>query len=265
MMERRPALQDRCASPGDYTFARAMAESLKKLAPDPGSIVRWRCDLPGGPQYSIRQRTVEDILLDHQDADIAARLARQAHQRNDPYSALITGHAIVVNSLSENIGGFKERIKPGALHRTLEERIDVRALLDHDPARRMGRVTAGTLRLAIDARGLRFTIDPPPTSYARDAIASIRRGDLTGASFGFTTISDDWFMGTDGVPIRHVLDLRCHETSLVTFPAYLATTVTLGERALPSGRPRRQWSGTADPRVSAQQNRLRQRLQEVMR
>src|SRR5687768_14186230 len=63
---------------------------------------------------------------------------------------LIRGHPVVTNVLSENLGGFRERILPEALNRSLKA--DVRALIDHDTSKVLGRTTAGTLTLRKDKK-----------------------------------------------------------------------------------------------------------------
>lgn len=143
----------------------------------------------------------------------------------------LTGYAAVFNSLSENLGGFRERIKPGAFTRTLREKADVRALINHDPSMVLGRSTkeAGTLRMSEDDIGLKTTIDMPDTQYARDLLVSLERKDVTGMSFGFYTRSDNWLDDRDGL-IRELLDVDLFDVSVVTYPAYTATTVS--ERSL---------------------------------
>lgn len=143
----------------------------------------------------------------------------------------IRGFAIVFNSMSVDLGGFREIIKPEAVDRTLTEALDVRALVDHDTSKIIGRTTAGTLELRKTRRGLQVEIDPPATSYGKDILESLRRGDVTGMSFGFRVLDDDWRM-EDGTPLREVTDMRISEVSVVTFPAYEATDVGVATRAL---------------------------------
>jgi HK97 family phage prohead protease len=138
----------------------------------------------------------------------------------------IRGVAIVFNSLSVNLGGFREIIRPEAVDRTLREGLDVRALVDHDSSKIIGRTKSGTLALKKTKRGLEVTIDPPNTSYARDLVESVSRGDISGMSFGFRVLDDDWQV-EDEMPTRYVSDMIVSEVSAVTFPAYPATDVAM--------------------------------------
>ncbi len=146
----------------------------------------------------------------------------------------LVGHAAVFNKLSDDLGGFRERIDPEAFKRTLKEGADVRALVEHDPARILGRSTAGTLRLKGDDSGLLAEIDMPDTSAARDTMESVKRGDLTQMSFGFRTISDRWERNNDE-DIRTLLDVDLFDVSVVAFPAYPDTDVAKRSLAVRSG------------------------------
>jgi HK97 family phage prohead protease len=140
----------------------------------------------------------------------------------------IVGYAAVFNSLSEDLGGFKERILPGAFKRTVKAQADVLALVGHQRGMILGRTSSGTLTLAEDDRGLRVTIDLPDTSYARDLRESIARRDISGMSFGFHVPENgDRVIEEDGQIIRELLDIDLHEVSVVTMPAYLATSAEL--------------------------------------
>src|SRR5438876_6249782 len=116
-------------------------------------------------------------------------------------STKLSGYAIVFNAMSLDLGGFKEIILPEAVDRTLSEALDVRALVDHDTGKVIGRTRAGTLMLRKDRKGLRTEIDPADTTAGRDVLESVRRGDISGMSFAFRTLTDDWRM-EDGMPIR---------------------------------------------------------------
>jgi HK97 family phage prohead protease len=158
-------------------------------------------------------------------------------------SRVIRGYAIVFDRLSENLGGFRERIAPAAVDRTISESVDLRALVDHDSSKIIGRISAGTLRIEKDGHGLRVEIDPPDTTVGHDIVESIRRRDTTGMSFSFRTMAkgDDWDFSTEP-PTRTVTDMLVREVSPVTFPAYSQTEVALRSldekrRELYKGRP----------------------------
>src|SRR5262245_55045724 len=157
--------------------------------------------------------------------------ALRVETREDDLRPRIVGYAAVFDSLSENLGGFRERIRPGAFRRALAEGQDVRALIDHDPSLILGRTRSGTLELRETARGLLATIDPPNTSRARDLVESMRRGDVDQMSFGFRTVTDDWHT-EDGEAVRELIDVDLFDVSVVTFPAYPATDVAVRSLAL---------------------------------
>lgn len=148
----------------------------------------------------------------------------------------ITGYAVVFDSWSEVMVDsrgrpFRERFAPTAFDRALAAGPDIRALWNHNSDFPLGRTRNGTLRVEKDARGVRFELTPPYTSWGADAVTSIRRGDVSGMSFGFAAKrdgGDTWTKGNgDGVAERTVLDAHMVELSPVTFPAYLATDVAV--------------------------------------
>ena len=143
-------------------------------------------------------------------------------EQRDGEAPKIVGYAAVFNSLSENLGGFREMIKPGAFKKSLDN--DVRALIDHESGKVLGRSKAGTLRMEEDDNGLRVEIDPPDTTIARDLMESMRRGDIDQMSFGFFVKSDNW-RKQDGENIRELEEVDLFDVSVVTFPAYPATSV----------------------------------------
>lgn len=149
--------------------------------------------------------------------------------RADGESRKIVGHAAVFNLDSELLGGnFIERIAPGAFKESIKKPDDVRALINHDSNLILGRSVSGTLKMKEDEHGLAVEIDPPDTSYARDLMVSLERGDVSQMSFGFETIEDKWTRGEDGAPdIRTLLKVRLFDVSPVTFPAYPDTDVAV--------------------------------------
>jgi uncharacterized protein len=139
---------------------------------------------------------------------------------------VITGYPVVYNSLSVDLGGFREKIKPLCFAEALKT-ADVRALIDHNPSLLLGRNTCGTLRLFDESKGLRSEIDVSDASYALDLVISINRGDKDGMSFGFEAVEDEWEMDKDGCMIRTVVKATIFDVSAVTYPAYTDTTLAL--------------------------------------
>jgi HK97 family phage prohead protease len=152
--------------------------------------------------------------------------------REDASGMFLEGYAALFNSRSENLGGFTETIKPGAFRASLKARNDIKLLWNHDTGAVMGSTRAGTLTLTEDERGLRVSATLPDTTYGRDARELVRRGDVTGFSFGFSMPArggDEW--SADGTE-RVLKSVRLHEVSLVAFPAYPETNGTATVRGL---------------------------------
>jgi HK97 family phage prohead protease len=141
----------------------------------------------------------------------------------------LTGYVARFNKPSEDLGGFTEKIAPGAFRDTIKGD-DIRALKNHNPDWVLGRTINNTLRLKENARGLKMEVDLPDTTYARDLAVSIERGDITGQSFGFHTLEDSWEVKKrDGeeVNIRTLEKVALLDCGPVTFPAYPQTDVAV--------------------------------------
>lgn len=139
---------------------------------------------------------------------------------------MIVGHAAVFNDLSQDLGGFREKIKKGAFAEAIKTD-DVRALFNHDPNFILGRNKAGTLRLKEDSKGLAIEIDPPDTQVGRDMLTSLERGDVDQMSFGFSVREggQEWSEDDDGQAIRTLTSVRLFDVSPVVYPAYPTTDV----------------------------------------
>lgn len=123
--------------------------------------------------------------------------------------------------------GFYEYITPTAFNKTLADGADVRAFMNHDTNKLLGRVKNNSLRLRSDEFGLHIECELPDTEYARDVYNLIRGGYNQGMSFGFSTVQDKWDeMEENGrmVPVCHLIEVRLYEVSFcVSFPAYEGT------------------------------------------
>ncbi|MHC1739732.1 MAG: HK97 family phage prohead protease [Anaerolineaceae bacterium] len=137
----------------------------------------------------------------------------------------IEGYAAVFNQLSDDLGGFREQIAQGAFTKTLKS-ADVRGLWNHNSDYPLGRTKAKTLTLSEDNEGLKFSIIPPDTQYARDLLVSIERGDVDQMSFGFMVNLDKWEL-VNGEYIRTLLEVELFDVSPVTYPAYPQTSAAV--------------------------------------
>ncbi|MCG0061732.1 HK97 family phage prohead protease [Streptomyces tricolor] len=148
------------------------------------------------------------------------------------------GHAAVFNQRTA-IGnpltwGFYEEIAPGAFSKTLSEG-DARFLIDHDTRLVVSRVSADSLRLSQDKTGLAVDSDlDARLSYVADLIVNLENRNITGMSFGFRTVKDDWETvsvetseGDVEAELRIIREVQLFEVSAVTFPAYEGTDAAL--------------------------------------
>ena len=120
-------------------------------------------------------------------------------------------------------GIIVERIAPGAFDRAVNED-DVVGLFNHDANLVLGRKSAGTLHLRLDAKGLHYDINPPASSNVPE---SIRRGDVKGSSFSFSVRGQKWEemkIDAKDVVIRTLTDVQLYDVGPVVFPAYGAAS-----------------------------------------
>ena len=144
----------------------------------------------------------------------------------------VEGYASVFNSMSEDLGGFREIILPGAFSNVLDN--DVRALYNHDSNYLLARTTSGTLELKEDDKGLYYRFEMPNTSYGNDMLELFRRGDLSQSSFGFTVEKDSWRM-EEGQHVRYIERVgSLFDVSPVVYPAYASASSGL-RSAEPNG------------------------------
>jgi HK97 family phage prohead protease len=150
----------------------------------------------------------------------------------------VSGYAASFNTLSRDLGGFKERLAPGCFKRSLAEGTDVKCLFNHDANVVLGRVGNGTLTVSEDARGLKFTCQLNRASQQhRDIYASVQRGDVSQCSFAFTVRdgAEDWDEATDerGAKFvrRTIREVNLMDVSAVTYPAYANDATSVNARS----------------------------------
>jgi Escherichia/Staphylococcus phage prohead protease len=137
---------------------------------------------------------------------------------------VLVGYAAVYGRESHDLGGYREKIAPGAFGGVLGA--DVRCLLNHDPSQVLGRTRSGTLRLHDEDRGLRFECDLPTSPLGDNVREAVGRGDIDGASFRFTVDGESW----DG-DIRTINTVKeLHDVTVATYGAYPDASVELRTR-----------------------------------
>lgn len=175
----------------------------------------------GGFEYSSRR-----VSVDERDDSVAGNG--------------LEGLAIVFDRWSVDLGGFRERIRPVAIDRTIAEGIDLVTLWNHNTDLPLARMSANTMTVRKKADGLWVRSLMPDTADSQ--FEAVDRRTVQGQSFGFRVVDDEW--NFDGpMPLRDVLDMRVSETSFVTFPAYPDTTARAVRAVTLSGRSQR-WADT---------------------
>jgi HK97 family phage prohead protease len=139
--------------------------------------------------------------------------------------------AIPYNSRSQDMG-FIELISPNAFDLSG----DVRALYEHDRQHLIGRTTSKTLRLKNTVKGVEAEIDLPNTSIGNDLAELVKRGDISGMSFGFIVEADEWDYDHEPA-LRTITKALLKEVTVTSDPAYLDTNVVISERALSKAKP----------------------------
>lgn len=176
------------------------------------------------------------------------RTALAGSIRTDESKFQISGIAAAYNTLSQNLGGFKEKIAPGAFARSLREKADVKCLLNHDPSLLLGRTKSGTLVLSDSPQGLRFVCQLDRTNSDHvNTYSAVKRGDFSECSFAFTVPAggDSWDDSDKPdlavYAIRTLRDVNLMDVSCVAYPAYAqgtsASARAAQKPAVHSGRP----------------------------
>ena len=210
------AQQNRDPEHPDWPGNGAVAFYLWGISPlDPGPAVRW---LEREVERIRDERTeMQNVEVRTIDAEI-----RQVDESSNGMT--FGGYAWRYNEPSLPLP-FTERIAQGAFTRTLKSRNDIRAYYNHNDELLLGSTRAKTLRIEDRPDGGYVEIDLPETELGRSTAYHIRRSDITGMSFGFSTVRDDW--SADGNE-RTLQEVRLHEVSVVSgVPAYPSTTASV--------------------------------------
>ena len=155
--------------------------------------------------------------------------------RVTPESRFVEGYAIVFNSESNDLGGFREIIDSRALDGVIGHS-DILCLLNHNEDKGVlarSKYGEGSLTLEIDERGLKYRFEAPNTVLGDELLEGLKRGDITTSSFAFTVGKDNWEKREDGSYLRTIVSIQeLYDVSPVYRAAYDATSVKADTRGL---------------------------------
>jgi len=170
----------------------------------------------------------EGLMIEERKSAIASaeRLTFEAEVRavaTDDGSLRIGGYAAQFNKEATGLN-FREMIAPGAFTRSLKSGDPVFLLVNHDTDQLpLASTQGGTLVLSEDNVGLRMeaTLDPS-NPRAAELASALTRGDVDKMSFAFSVAPGG---DTREEGLRTLTDLNLFEVSVVTWPAYDASSV----------------------------------------
>lgn len=109
-------------------------------------------------------------------------------------SRTITGYAVLFGVQSAPLwqdedSEAREVIAPGAITRELLDGQDIKMTMFHDRQLILARSNKanGTLSYEVDEKGVKFEFEAPNTVDGDKALELVRRGDISGCSFAFST------------------------------------------------------------------------------
>ena len=162
-------------------------------------------------------------------------LVRHVEFRAEPSGDGLTleGYAAVFNEWTDIDsweGTFRERIAPGAFRRTLGQRTPI-LQFDHGTHPLIGSLPLGVFTsIKEDEHGLRVKARLSDNWLVQPIRDAIRDGAITGMSFRFRVVKDQWTKGRDKMAERTITEVALYEAGPVVFPAYEQTTVGVRSR-----------------------------------
>lgn len=180
-----------------------------------------------------------------------SKLVTRSADNGDKY---IEGYFAVFEQETEICDKWYEKISPGAFKNSLSNN-DIRCLFNHEDGFVLGRSAANTLELKEDVHGLwgRVKINPDDRS-AMDVYARVERGDISGCSFGFFPIKEQYEDRSDGSVLNTIVEADTIEVSVCTFPAYPQTEIQARKKTFENNKKQS---------LEQQRAALKKRLEEL--
>jgi len=164
-------------------------------------------------------------------------LSRSVEFRAEPSSDGLTleGYAAVFGQTTEINsweGNFDEQIAKGAFAKTIRENKPV-LQFDHGQHPLVGSIPIGTIKsIREDDHGLFIRARLSDNWLVAPVRDAIRDGAITGMSFRFRVINEQWQNRRDSLPLRTITEVALYEAGPVVFPAYSQTSVGVRSRAV---------------------------------
>lgn len=202
---------------------------------------------------------------------------REAAEGEAP-SRTITGYAILFNVpsaplWSDEDSEVREVIAPEAVTKEVLDAQDIKMTMFHDRQLILGRSNkgGGTLSYTVDDKGVAFEFDAPNTVDGDKALELVRRGDISGCSFAFTThYYDSDFVerqsevapnGVNKITYRVKAVTGIYDFTLAADPYYPDTSVEAREFAK---ELKREQTPEPDPKQEEEKKaKMREQLREM--
>lgn len=202
---------------------------------------------------------------------------REAAEGEAP-SRTITGYAILFNVpsaplWSDEDSEAREVIAPEAVTKEVLDAQDIKMTMFHDRQLILGRSNkgVGTLSYTVDDKGVTFEFDAPNTVDGDKALELVRRGDISGCSFAFTThyYNSDFVErqsevapnGVNKITYRVKAVTGIYDFTLAVDPYYPDTSVEAREFA---NELKREQTPELDPkREEEKKAKMREQLREM--
>lgn len=189
---------------------------------------------------SIKKRTVS----------VLSGLRLREGSGSDAESRTIEGYALKFGVRSQMLcdwcDSYYEVLEPGCLTRETLDQQDIKLTMFHDQHIILGRSKngKGTLSYEVDKEGVKFWAEMPHTDEGDKALELVRRGDIDGCSFIYSTDEADSENAVSyekleekndrgrNILLRHVKRIdHVYDFTLTPDPAYEQTNVTQREAA----------------------------------
>jgi len=181
------------------------------------------------PQNVVKSKVMDD------KTELRTFSVSNVEQKDDEDGLIaFAGYASVFDysyPVNDMRGTYLENVARGAFAKTLQERDDVKLLVNHEGIP-LARTKSNTLNLFEDARGLRVEARLHPNNPKVAEVASaMKRDDLNEMSFAFQAIKDEFNEAGDERTIR---EAKLYDVSVVTTPASDATVAKIRGVDLPA-------------------------------